>query len=120
MSFSNFLRHKCNIYHIKKTDVSPGYGLPASPKLSYPDEPDIKNLSCYFHRSSMSISQSEPQAKRSGRVKLSLPAGTDIRLNDRIVDIETGLDYTAELPRPIRNHHITVMLRLTSEQEVLK
>ena len=46
--------------------------------------------------------------------------GTDIRINDKVVDCETGLEYTAERPRNIRDHHIFVYIKRTKEQEALK
>ncbi|MCL2415947.1 MAG: YqbH/XkdH family protein [Defluviitaleaceae bacterium] len=120
MSFESFLNHTCDIYHIKKTDISPGFGLPASPVFSYPDEPDITKLNCHFNlRGALRVNQNEPYAALDGRVKLNLPWGTDVRINDKIIHLETGYEYVAEAPISIRNHHIIVMLRRTNEQERL-
>jgi hypothetical protein len=65
------------------------------------------------------VTQSQPYASLDGRVKLSVPIGTDIRINDKIVNLETGYEYTAEAPTQIQNHHIVVMLRRTDSQKVL-
>ena len=43
--------------------------------------------------------------------KLQLPAGTDVRVNDKVVDKNTGLAYTAEMPHNIRDHHIMVNIQ---------
>ena len=117
MGFEALLNHTCDIYHIVKSDNSPGLGLPGSPEFSYPDAPDISGLHCHFNlRGALRFAQNEPYAALDGRVKLNLPLGTDVRLNDKIVHIETGCEYIAEIPIPIRAHHIIVMLRRTDGQ----
>ena len=120
MGFEAFLEHTCDIYHIQKEKASPGFSLPSSPVFSYPETPDISNMRCHFSlRNALRFVQGEPYAALDGRVKLSLPWGTDIRLNDKIVHLETGYEYIAEAPVPIRRHHITVMLRRVDEQRRL-
>ena len=117
MGFEALLQHTCDIYHIKKDDVSPGFDLPGAPVFSYPEAPDISGLHCHFAlRGSLRVSQNEPYAGLDGRVKLNLPIGTDIRMNSKVVHLETGHEYIAEDPINIRNHHIIVMLRRTNEQ----
>jgi len=107
------------VYHIVKTDSSPGYNLPASPLFSYPDEPDIAGLRCHFgvKNGTRSIVQNEPQANFEARIKLTYPLGTDIRLNDKIVSLENGYEYTADIPVKIREHHMHVWLRRMTAQE---
>jgi hypothetical protein len=122
MSFSAMLNHKCDVYHIVKTDKSPGYGLPSSPSFSYPETPDIQDLPCHFNIKSgglltNSIQQTEPYAVLDGSIKLVLPFGSDIRLNDKIINRENGLEYTAGVPVNVRGHHMYVMLRRTDEQQ---
>ena len=122
MAFLDMLKHTCNIYHHLRENTSPGFGLPASPAFSYPDSPDHASVMCKFHTrtlSSVNVQQNEPNADLRGRVKLTLPIGTDIRLNDKIIHRETGNEYTADQPIPIRNHHMIVFLRRTTEQERL-
>jgi len=120
MGFEALLNHTCDIYHIVQYDISPGYGLPDSPAFSYGEVPDIAGLHCHFAlRGALRVSQNEPYAALDGRAKLNLPWGTDVRINDKIVHLETGYEYIAEAPIPIRDHHIIVMLRRTSEQEKL-
>ena len=51
--------------------------------------------------------------------KLTLPIGTDVRLNDKIVDCDTGLEYTAEQPVNVRGHHLFVYLKRKNGQEAL-
>ena len=119
MAFSNLLNHKCDVYHNVKTSTSPGYNLPGSPKFSYPDTPDITEVPCHFEIrvGTQSISQKEPQADFDANIKLVYLNGTDIRINDKIVDIEDGFEYTAGKPRKVRNHHMFVMLTRTDEQK---
>ncbi len=121
MAFDDFLDHSCDIYHIKRSTASPGYNLPSSPSFSYPEAPDLPAVPCHFgvRGSSFNVVQSEPQASLAVNIKLSLPAGTDVRLNDKIVDCDTGYEYTAEIPRNIRGHHMTVQLYRTGQQEPL-
>lgn len=121
MSFEKLLDHACDIYHLKKRTEFPGYGLPASDGFGYPDKPDIKALKCHFGVESLDtdVTQKNPQNVLHERIKLTLPAGTDIRINDKVVDCESGLEYTAERPRNIREHHIFVYVSRRKEQEAL-
>lgn len=121
MAFEDFLDHTCDIYHIVKGKASPGYNLPSSPSFEYSKTPDISGQECHFGVRSMSISinQQEPQNVLEGKIKLTLPAGTDIRLNDKIVECSTGLEYTAETPRNIRGHHTFVYIQRVDKQKAL-
>ena len=105
--------HKCNIFHVQKETASPGYSLPGSPTFSYGTVPDISEQDCHFsvRNGELHTTQQQPQNDLSARLKLNLPAGTDIRLNDKVVDCKTGLSYTAEVPRNIRGHHIIVYVK---------
>lgn len=115
----DFFNHKCDIYHIVENKKSPGFGLPDSPTFCYPDEPDIKEIECHFgvKSSNITIVQKEPYNAMDARIKLTLPSGTDIRLNDKIVDCETGFEYTASVPKNIRGHHMTVFIQRTERQK---
>lgn len=121
MSLENLLDHFCDIYHIQEGEDSPGYNLPKSPSFSYPETPDIAEQRCHFgvKTQSVTITQSEPANLMEAKIKLTLPIGTDIRLNDKIVDCMTGFEYTAEQPRNIRNHHIFVYIKRTENQKPL-
>ena len=107
------LDHKCDIYHLKEEQQSPGYGLPDQIKMFYQQEPDETEIPCHFsiYDSTLQIVQKKPQQMLEGRIKLALPINTDIRLLDKVVSQVTGLKYIAELPRRIRNHHIIVYLK---------
>lgn len=122
MSLENLLDHKCDIYHLKKSKSTVGCGLPDTVSFDYGDVPDLKNVICHFGVESLnsSVEQKNPQNVLTERIKLTLPIGTDIRINDKVVDCETGLEYTAERPRNIRGHHIFVYIKRTKEQEALK
>ena len=120
MGFDSFLEHTCDIYHLQREEVSPGFALPSAPTFSYPDKPDITGLRGHFSlRNALRYTQNAPYGALDGRVKLSLPWGTDVRINDKIVHRETGAEFIAEVPVPIRRHHIVVMLRRTGEQRRL-
>ena len=113
--------NSCDIYHLAHEEASPGYGLPPASLYAYPEKPDLSGVPCHFgikYRDT-AVSQKEPANVYYARVKLALPAGTDIRLNDKIVDRGSGLEYTAQVPRDIRGNHITVFVMRTHEQEGL-
>lgn len=111
MSIEDFFDHKCRIYHLKDEEISVGYGVKSSPGKAYENEP-AGMFPCHFYVKSdgNSLAQYDPYTAVEGTIKLSLPAGTDIRMNDKVCWEETGLDYRAGLPRDIRGHHIAVTL----------
>lgn len=113
--FLDFLDHKCDIYHAENTGHSPGYGLPSSDEYTYPENPDIVEQICHFGFKSASIiiTQNEPTNDMNSRIKLTLPYGVDIRVNDKIVSKETGYSYIAEIPRHPKNHHTFVYIKRT-------
>ena len=121
MSLEALLDHTCDIYHITKEGKSPGYGLAGSPSFNYPDEPDIKGQRCHFgvKNAVVTVTQTAPANIMDAKKKLTLPIGTDVRLNDKIVDCATGLEYTAEQPIPVRNHHLFVYIKRNKGQEAL-
>lgn len=121
MSFINLLNHQCAIYHLREGDKSPGYGLAASPSFTYPDVPDIDAQVCHFGVGSqnISITQGEPANIMEAKIKLTLPADVDVRLNDKIVDCATGLEYTAEQSVSVREHHQFVYIKRKGEQRAL-
>ena len=96
MSLDNLLDHKCDIYHLKKSKSTVGYGLSDTVSFDYGDIPDLKNVICHFGVESLdsSVEQKNPQ------------------------NILT--ENTAERPRNIRGHHIFVYIKRTKEQEALK
>ncbi len=121
MSIEKLFDHKCDIYHLRKTESVMNYGLPSSESFDYTDAPDEKSVPCHFGIESLDteVTQKNPQNILQERIKLALPYGTDIRINDRIIDCASGLEYTAERPRNIRNHHIFVYVSRRKEQEAL-
>ena len=120
MSFEAMLNHKCDVYHMQREDASPGYGLPSSPSFSYAKTPDIEGLQCHFGvGGTRNVVQGEPQANYQASIKLVVPMGTDIRLNDKVVDKSNGYEYTADIPVQVRDHHLFVMLTRKSAQEPL-
>lgn len=121
MAFLDMLDHKCDIYHLTKTAKSPGFGLSASPSFGYPEKPDEKEVVCHFGIESLDAGteQKQPQNILHEKIKLTLPIGTDIRINDKVIDCCSGFEYTAEKPRNIRGHHIFVYIKRRKEQEAL-
>ena len=121
MSFDNMLNHKCDIYHLQTITESPGWGLPDTITYGYPTNPDIVNQQCHFgvKNSVQVIVQNNPQTDYEARIKLALSIDADIRLNDKVISLENGYEYTAEIPVNVRNHHQFVMLRRTSQQAPL-
>ena len=118
---ADFFDHKCNIYHLQSAEKSPGFNLPSSPAFSYPDTPDEAEVPCHFavKSASVTVTQSEPANLLDAKIKLTLPAGTDLRLNDRIVWLNNGTEYTSELPRNIRNHHLFAYVKRIDGQRAL-
>lgn len=121
MAFEDFLNHRCDIYHNREEQTSPGYGLAASPSFHYPEDPDIREQKCHFgvKTRNVTITQTASANLMDAKIKLALPMGTDIRINDKIVDCATGLEYTAEQPVNVRNHHIFVYVKRTGGQKAL-
>lgn len=121
MSLENLLNHTCNIYHAREEQKSPGYGLPASPSFYYTEEPDVAEQECHFgvRSQSVTITQTQPVNIMDAKIKLTLPIGADIRLNDKIVDCKTGLEYTAEQPVDVRGHHLFAYIKKIGEEKML-
>lgn len=112
MAWEDFFNHTCSIYHASEGEEDMGYGITNNHKFSYPDIPEEKDtdIPCHFHIKSgtYNVVQEDPLNKYGARLKLSLPLGTDIRVNDKVVSGVTGYEYRAEIPRQIQNHHIIV------------
>ena len=110
MSFENLLDQRCAIYHMKKEEKSLGYGIAGETSV-YPEEPDVADVPCHFNVSDTGTLNQTEDANEYTTVKLNLPYGTDVRVNDKIYDLGSGIAYYAEIPRNIRNHHITVQVQ---------
>lgn len=121
MSIESFFDHRCDIYHLKENAANIGYNLPSSPAFEYPEEADEASVPCHFAVKSFSytIQQTQPANEYDAKIKLTLPIGTDIRRNDKIVELSTGLEYTAEQPRNVRGHHLFVFVKRTDAQKPL-
>lgn len=111
--FDEFFNHTCDIYHKYDETVDAEYGISTGDTRSDKSEPDEADIKCHFYVStSLTVVQKEPYADIEGMTKLALPYGTDIRINDTVVDKDTGTQYRATgVPRVVHgNHHIIVML----------
>ena len=118
--FMRLLNDRCDIYHLSSEQKSPQKGLPPTPVESYPDAPDVSSVKCHFNigGSKWAFSQGEPMQNFEALIQLDLPPGTDVKPNDKIVDVATGYEYTAEAPRNLPdNHHIIVMVKRRREQK---
>lgn len=109
--FEDLLDGKCDIYHLTKTVVNMGYGI-TTEKYGYANVPDQKSVKCHFNvDSNENMEQTDVANEYLYTGKLQLPLGVDIRVNDKIVDCSNGLEFYAEIPRIIRNHHIVVTVQ---------
>lgn len=112
--FEDFLNHKCNIYHLQDEPVNIGYGIKADNVKVPQTESEKKDIPYHFHvkmNNYLQVVQKEPYSGVEGKTKLSLPAGTDIRMNDTVEDCRDGLKYRAGKPIEVYGgHHIVVTL----------
>lgn len=116
MAIEDFFDHKCDLYHALEGSDTPGYGLPTSPSFDYPKQPDLSDVACHFNQGGSggtvnTLVQKLPEHSYEDRIKLTFPIGTDVRVNDKVLDKRTNLFYIAEIPRNIRNHHIYVWVK---------
>lgn len=112
--FDDFMDEKCDIFHLVEKEKKAGYGIKAGTVMEPESEPSEREVPCHFHKKQdnyLRTDQEEPHRKLTGQRKLTLPIGTDIRINDIIRDCENGLLYRAEKPENIRGHHIVVIIR---------
>lgn len=108
MSFEGLLDQRCAIYHLEKERKDFGYGIKGD-GFSYPDRPDIAEVACHFNvHDNGTLEQTEDANEYTVVGKLNLPYGTDVRVNDKIVCLDNGVTYYAEIPRNIRDHHVIV------------
>lgn len=111
MPFDNLLDHKCAVYHMRKSGKNLGYGIMGD-DFSYSDEPDMTDVPCHFNVSDTgTLEQTEDANEYTVVGKLNLPCGTDVRVNDKIIDLGSGITYYAEIPRNIRDHHMIVQIQ---------
>lgn len=106
--FDDFLNHTVDIYHGKKVPIDKGFGLTAGFRYEYGDDPDISALKCHVSvkgTGTISSSQGDPFNSYGGRIKLVVPYGTDLRVNDKVYVPELDMEFVAELPRDVQNHH---------------
>lgn len=112
MALEDFFEHTCTLFHAQKGNSDLGYGISDQNSFLYPHEAEEKDkgIPCHFSlkTGTYHVAQGEPQNTYAARLKLSLPIGTDIRVNDKVISGVTGYAYIAEIPRSIRDHHIIV------------
>lgn len=111
--FEDFFNHTCNIYHLEDESTDIGYGIRATDVKKPQKKADEKEVRCHFYIRSngVKIVQKEPYSSADGEMKLSLPVGTNIKMNDTVEDCRDGLMYRAGKPMEVHGgHHIIVML----------
>lgn len=120
MAWDDFFNHTCNIHHQQYIDNDLGYGI-SDREYFYEETPDIENVPCHFYiKTPEQLVYNDPQPSVTGRMKLALPIGTDIRTNDKIVNNITGLSYIAEVVHNIHDHHIMVYMFREDEDLIPK
>lgn len=112
--FEDFLNHVCDIYHLEDFQLDVGYGIKKAVERRHEEAPSEVDVKCHFHIAQndlLKIVQREPYSSLEGNNKLTLPAGTDIRENDKVVDKENGIAYRVGVPKKVHGgHHIVVMV----------
>lgn len=118
MAIEDFFNHTCNIFHLQKRSVNIGCGIEDT-EYYYKDTADTENIQCHFYlKTPEQFTYNDPQPYVTGRIKLALPIGTDIRTNDKVINNITGLGYIAEVVHNIRNHHLMVYLFRENEDKI--
>lgn len=107
----NLMNHRCNIFHVIKSSSGGGFGLPSQDVYSYRDTPDISSQSCHFKLNRLIVNGTGPAKSFSNNSHVDFPTGTDVRMNDKILDLETGIIYYANPPKSIRGNRIRCDLR---------
>lgn len=119
--WEDFLNDECDIYHLQKDTVDPGYGMdPQENPGTYTEEPDLAGVKCHFGVKSdtLVLNQHDPYSVLTGQIKLALPLGTDIRMNDRVVSCGSGITYTVrDVPRTVHDHHVFALISRADEME---
>lgn len=111
MSFEDMLNHRCAIYHLKKVHEDMGYNI-MSAGFTYAEPPDLTDIPCHFNiNDTGNMNQSEDANEYIVVGKLQLPPATEIYVNDKVVNLDNGMEYVAEIPKKIRNHHIVVNIQ---------
>lgn len=89
--------------------------------LFLPGRAGRPGVACHFgvKSESTSINQTAPVNVKESRIKLTLPTGTDVRLNDKIIDKKNGYEYIAEIPHDVHGHHIFVYVTAKGQQRYL-
>lgn len=118
MALKDFFNHTCNIFHLKSNDIDLGYNI-TDKKYSYDVTPDVNDIPCHFYiKTPEQFIHNDPQPSATGRIKLVLPIGTDIRTNDKVINNVTGLEYITEIVHNIREHHLMVYLFRDDEDQI--
>ena len=83
MAFEDLLDHRCDIYHMVKGEKDMGFAIKQT-GFSYPKVPDVEDVACHFNvNANAELTQTESANEFIYSGKLQLPAGTDVRVNDR-------------------------------------
>lgn len=107
----NLMNHQCHIFHVVKSSSGGGFGLPGQDLYNYNKTPDILSQKCHFKLNKLIVNGSGPAKSFSSNSHVDFPMGTDIRMYDKILDLETGVVYYCNPPKSIRGNRIRCDIR---------
>ena len=119
--YLSMLEGRCDIYHLIEEVEKPHPALNGSPVFTYPQRADISGVACHFcvRDKRAAILETGPRVEYDADIELELPPDTDIRINDKVVDLRSGIEYTAGMPRDHFGHHVSVRLRRRKNRRAL-
>ncbi|WYP24753.1 DUF3599 family protein [Alkalihalobacillus sp. FSL W8-0930] len=106
MSLENFLVHTCDVYRLAAVTPKKSYGIEIEQPNQFSEEPISSGVPCHFQELTQDVVQGQPQATFLQRMRVTFPAGTDIKLNDTVK--WSGASYKLQQPKDVRGHHIIV------------
>ncbi|WP_203363081.1 DUF3599 family protein [Bacillus sp. REN10] len=109
MSYRSLLTHECDIYHLVRAESEGAWGIPGEDleeEFSYSNVPDLSAVPCYFTEKNQTVVQGEPDPKVIQSFLIHFLPTVDVRLNDKV--IWNGIQFTLQIPKKIKNHHIEV------------
>lgn len=106
MAFEDFLKDKCSIYRLSKQEKDKGFGQKEE-IYEYSDVATYDDVSCHFLTNSKSVNtaQQEPNSKMFINGFVTLLQGQDVKINDKIINKENGVEYTVKFINSINGHH---------------
>ncbi|MBM0064933.1 DUF3599 family protein [Alkalicoccobacillus gibsonii] len=106
MSLENFLVHTCDVFRLVAVAPKKSYGIEIEQPNQSAEEPVYTGVPCYFQELTQDVVQGQPHTTFVQRMRVTFPAGTDIKLNDTVK--WSGATYKLQQPKDVRGHHIIV------------